>query len=113
MCVGGGFNRVDDDPFKANEKEDNDANEMFQEENTGIDFDAYEDIPVSTSGREVPDAVDTFTDIGLPDGLLKNVQVCAHSLHAHCVVFAPTDVLLLDHGICLLPGLQRYYCTQI
>ena len=70
---------MDDDPFKANEKEDADADEMFQEENTGIDFDAYEDILASTSGREVPDAVDSFTDIGLPDGLLKNVQVRAHT----------------------------------
>jgi ATP-dependent RNA helicase DDX3X len=71
---------VDEDPFKANEKEDHDADQMFQEENTGIDFDAYEDIPVSTSGREVPDCIDSFTDTGLPDGLLKNVQVCASNL---------------------------------
>lgn len=77
---------MDDDPFKANEKEDAVADEMFEDENTGIDFDAYEDIPVSTSGREVPSAVDSFTDIGLPDGLLKNVQVCAHAT-AH--VFVP------------------------
>jgi hypothetical protein len=82
---------MDDDPFKANEKEDAQADDMFSGENTGIDFDAYEDIPVSTSGREVPDAVDTFTDIGLPDGLLKNVQVLSclkqAALPSECLLF--------------------------
>lgn len=52
---------------------------MFHGENTGIDFDAYEDIPVSTSGNNCPDPVDSFQDIGLPDGLLKNVTRCKYT----------------------------------
>jgi ATP-dependent RNA helicase DDX3X len=92
---------VDDDPFKANEKEDHDADQMFQEENTGIDFDAYEDIPVSTSGRDVPDAVDSFTDIGLPDGLLKNVQVCA------------PDLCSMVHPFHLRSALRCTACTNL
>lgn len=76
--AGGNFNRGEENPFKANEKEDAEADEVFQGENTGIDFDAYEDIPVSTSGNNCPDPVDSFQDIGLPDGLLKNVTRCKY-----------------------------------
>ncbi|KAI3823576.1 hypothetical protein L1987_05015 [Smallanthus sonchifolius] len=34
-------------------------------ENTGINFDAYEDIPVETSGDNVPPPVNTFAEIDL------------------------------------------------
>lgn len=52
---------------------------MFEEENTGIDFDAYEDIPVETSGHDVPEPVSSFENINLPAGLLKNVRRCKYT----------------------------------
>ena len=35
---------------------DSEATKMFTGENTGLDFDLYDDIPVETSGRDVPGA---------------------------------------------------------
>lgn len=46
--------------------------------NTGINFDAYEDIPVETSGREVPPAVATFAEIDLGAALNDNIRRCKY-----------------------------------
>mmetsp|Transcript_27458 Transcript_27458/g.50669 ORF Transcript_27458/g.50669 Transcript_27458/m.50669 type:complete len:657 (-) Transcript_27458:79-2049(-) len=64
-----------EDPFK---KED-DAGEIQRlcaNENTGIDFSAYEDIPVKTSGRDVPKCVESFEGLELPQSLLENIKRC-------------------------------------
>ncbi|KAK4492205.1 hypothetical protein RD792_003004 [Penstemon davidsonii] len=47
-------------------------------ENTGINFDAYEDIPVETSGKNVPPPVNTFADIDLGDALNLNIKRCKY-----------------------------------
>ncbi|XP_077253024.1 DEAD-box ATP-dependent RNA helicase 37-like isoform X2 [Tasmannia lanceolata] len=44
----------------------------------GINFDAYEDIPVETSGAEVPPPVNTFAEIDLGDALNHNIQRCKY-----------------------------------
>lgn len=76
---GGGWDsRREADPFKAHEQEDKEADSLFQGENTGINFNAYEDIPVETSGKEVPEPINTFEDVNLPPGLLKNVRRCKY-----------------------------------
>ena len=49
-----------------------------QQENTGINFDAYEDIPVETSGENVPPAVNTFAEIDLGDALSQNIRRCKY-----------------------------------
>ncbi|KAK6126828.1 hypothetical protein DH2020_039421 [Rehmannia glutinosa] len=50
----------------GNDDVETDAERVFNEqENTGINFDAYEDIPVETSGDNVPPPVNTFADIDL------------------------------------------------
>ncbi|CAL5207500.1 unnamed protein product [Lathyrus oleraceus] len=83
---GGGFNnrggggavrehggRREVNPFE------NDVNESFSEqENTGINFDAYDDIPVETSGENVPPPVNTFAEIDLGDALNQNIQRCKY-----------------------------------
>ncbi|XP_072951410.1 DEAD-box ATP-dependent RNA helicase 37-like [Typha angustifolia] len=48
------------------------------EENTAINFDAYEDIPVETSGKNVPPAVNTFAEIDLGDALNENIRRCKY-----------------------------------
>lgn len=59
-----------DDPFKKN---------MGERTSTGIDFGAYEDIPVETSGREVPPPIDGFDDRTLGPVLIQNVVKCGFS----------------------------------
>ncbi|KAJ6340875.1 hypothetical protein OIU78_009118 [Salix suchowensis] len=49
-----------------------------EQENTGINFDAYEDIPVETSGENVPPAVNTFAEIDLGEALNLNIRRCKY-----------------------------------
>ncbi|XP_057474629.1 DEAD-box ATP-dependent RNA helicase 37-like [Actinidia eriantha] len=59
----------DDDPTEQ---------EFGEQENTGINFDAYEDIPVETSGDNVPPPVNTFAEIDLGEALNQNIQRCKY-----------------------------------
>ncbi|GAY34558.1 hypothetical protein CUMW_282650, partial [Citrus unshiu] len=59
--------------------DDIDAEQPFAEaENTGINFDAYEDIPVETSGENVPPPVNTFAEIDLGEELNLNIRRCKY-----------------------------------
>ncbi|XP_010257586.1 PREDICTED: DEAD-box ATP-dependent RNA helicase 37-like [Nelumbo nucifera] len=59
--------------------DDVDAEPAFNEqENTGINFDAYEDIPVETSGENVPPPVNTFAEIDLGEALNQNIKRCKY-----------------------------------
>ncbi|KAL6195044.1 hypothetical protein ACLB2K_030666 [Fragaria x ananassa] len=71
---GGGRDR------EVNPFEDDDETEVpfSEQENSGINFDAYEDIPVETSGDNVPPPVNTFAEIDLGDALNKNIQRCKY-----------------------------------
>ncbi|KAH7554242.1 hypothetical protein ACOSP7_028665 [Xanthoceras sorbifolium] len=58
---------------------DDDAEQGFTEqENTGINFDAYEDIPVETSGDNVPLPVNTFAEIDLGEAVNTNIRRCKY-----------------------------------
>nr|XP_043614085.1 DEAD-box ATP-dependent RNA helicase 37-like [Erigeron canadensis] len=52
--------------------------EFVDQENTGINFDAYEDIPVETSGDNVPPPVNTFAEIDLGEALNLNIRRCKY-----------------------------------
>ncbi|XP_066337323.1 DEAD-box ATP-dependent RNA helicase 52C-like [Miscanthus floridulus] len=55
------------------------ADTPFEEhQNTGINFDAYENIPVETSGRDVPPPVSTFAEIDLGEALNDNIRRCKY-----------------------------------
>jgi len=73
----GGWDRRDrePDPFAKAEAEEVDFEGA---ENTGINFDAYEDIPVETSGHDVPAPVNTFAEIDLGDALNENIRRCKY-----------------------------------
>ncbi|KAF8398548.1 hypothetical protein HHK36_017478 [Tetracentron sinense] len=59
--------------------DDNDTeNAVSQQENTGINFDAYEDIPVETNGDNVPPPVNTFAEIDLGEALNLNIRRCKY-----------------------------------
>nr|GLL32560.1 DEAD-box ATP-dependent RNA helicase 37-like [Ipomoea trifida] len=49
-----------------------------EQENSGINFDAYEDIPVETSGDNVPPPVNTFAEIDLGDAVNNNIRRCKY-----------------------------------
>ena len=71
---GGGRHR-EENPFANDEVADE---SLFQQENTGINFDAYEDIPVETSGENVPPPVNTFAEIDLGPVLSENIRRCKY-----------------------------------
>ncbi|KAL2643239.1 hypothetical protein R1flu_010826 [Riccia fluitans] len=57
---------------------DDTTDAIFEQENTGINFDAYEDIPVETSGENVPPPVNTFAEIDLGAALNENIRRCKY-----------------------------------
>ncbi|KAK1315312.1 DEAD-box ATP-dependent RNA helicase 37 [Acorus calamus] len=83
-AVGGGWNSRSGGWDRRNSREvnpfaaDEESEPSFVEENTGINFDAYEDIPVETSGDNVPPPVNTFADIDLGDALNENIRRCKY-----------------------------------
>ncbi|KAL8142876.1 hypothetical protein V2J09_015908 [Rumex salicifolius] len=80
--VGGSWDHRRDkevNPFgDDNDDVSTDAELAFEQENTGINFDAYEDIPVETSGDNVPPPVNTFADIDLGKELNANIRRCKY-----------------------------------
>ncbi|KAJ1288198.1 hypothetical protein BS78_02G072400 [Paspalum vaginatum] len=73
----GGWDRRDrePDPFAKAEAEEVD---FEGQENIGINFDAYEDIPVETSGHDVPAPANTFAQIDLGDAVNENIRRCKY-----------------------------------
>ncbi|RWW81658.1 hypothetical protein BHE74_00009933 [Ensete ventricosum] len=84
-------------PF-ANEEETTEV-AFDGQENTGINFDAYEDIPVETSGDNVPPPVSTFADIDLGDAVNENIRRCKYvkptpvQRHAIPILLAGRDLM--------------------
>ncbi|KAF3441974.1 hypothetical protein FNV43_RR15890 [Rhamnella rubrinervis] len=75
----GGWDRGREREVNPFENDDGDAEQAFSEqENSGINFDAYEDIPVETSGDNVPPPVNTFAEIDLGDALNQNIRRCKY-----------------------------------
>ena len=68
-----------EDPFEADEARKAESDAIFGKENTGINFDAYEDIPVETSGHDVPAHVETFEELDLGETLLSNIRRCKYT----------------------------------
>ena len=92
---GSSRNYREEDPFAKQEAEDKLATDVYGApgsidvsrggeggdapvfgESTGIDFDAYEDIPVETSGENVPEPIKTFQDIDFGPAVNKNIERC-------------------------------------
>lgn len=74
----GGWDRGREREVNPFENDDDSKEPSFEEENTGINFDAYEDIPVETSGGDVPPPVNTFAEIDLGDSLNENIRRCKY-----------------------------------
>eukprot|EP00983_Pelagomonas_calceolata_P114823 1160131-Pelagomonas_calceolata.AAC.9 len=70
-----------DDPFKKQDEEKAEIDALYGTENTGINFDVYDDIPVETSGRDVPKEITTFEECNppLPAALYDNIKRCGYT----------------------------------
>jgi ATP-dependent RNA helicase DDX3X len=53
--------------------------EQDNQQTTGINFDNYDDIPVETSGNDVPDCIDTYSVDTIGEDLYRNTQLCGYS----------------------------------
>lgn len=56
--------------------------QLFEKEiqqTAGINFDAYDNIPVETSGTDVPDPIDVFEADVIGEDLFRNVQLCGYT----------------------------------
>jgi len=73
---GGGRGGRELNPFPLEEATPEVA--IFNQENNGINFDAYEDIPVETSGENIPQSVNTFAEIDLGPALNENIRRCKY-----------------------------------
>ena len=68
------------DPFAKQEQEKGEIDAIYgSNENTGIDFSTYDDIPVETSGHDVPAPVSSFDELNMPPGLLDNIRRCKYT----------------------------------
>ena len=76
----GGWDRREREvnPFGDDDEVDVTEQGLSEQENTGINFDAYEDIPVETSGENVPPPVNTFAEIDLGELLNQNIRRCKY-----------------------------------
>ncbi|CAJ1938504.1 unnamed protein product [Sphenostylis stenocarpa] len=74
----GGWDRGREREVNPFEEENNGEEAFSEQENTGINFDAYEDIPVETSGENVPPPVNTFAEIDLGEALNQNIRRCKY-----------------------------------
>jgi ATP-dependent RNA helicase DDX3X len=74
----GGWDRGRDREVNPFEDDDDTEQTFTEQENSGINFDAYEDIPVETSGDNVPPPVNTFAEIDLGDALNQNIRRCKY-----------------------------------
>eukprot|EP01023_Acetabularia_acetabulum_P029769 TRINITY_DN28057_c2_g1_i1.p1 TRINITY_DN28057_c2_g1~~TRINITY_DN28057_c2_g1_i1.p1 ORF type:complete len:517 (-),score=108.31 TRINITY_DN28057_c2_g1_i1:99-1649(-) len=68
--MGRGFQQPEADPFAATD---------VSMPTGGINCEAYEDIPVETSGRDVPKAIEKFDDVDLGEVLKENVRRCKYA----------------------------------
>lgn len=74
----GGWDRGRDREVNPFGDDDNAEPAFSEQENTVINFDAYEDIPVETSGDNVPPPVNTFAEIDLGEALNQNIRRCKY-----------------------------------
>ncbi|GFY99766.1 DEA(D/H)-box RNA helicase family protein [Actinidia rufa] len=86
-------------PFEIAERFDELEVTENNEIELGINFDAYEDIPVETSGSNVPPPVNSFTEIDLGKAVNDNIKRCKYvkpmpiQRHAIPIAMAGRDLM--------------------
>ncbi|ORX91488.1 ATP-dependent RNA helicase Sum3 [Basidiobolus meristosporus CBS 931.73] len=52
----------------------------IERQNTGINFEKYNDIPVEVSGRDVPPHIESFAESGLDELMLSNIDLARYTM---------------------------------
>eukprot|EP00899_Mesostigma_viride_P011904 jgi/Mesvir1/20714/Mv14910-RA.1 len=99
FMIGGDFGwankNPDADPFVAQAKEDEQTT-LFSGENTGINFDAYEDIPVEATGQDVPSPIESFDELDFGQALNANIVRNQRKCCPQALVLSPTRELAVQ-----------------
>lgn len=76
-----GWGTSEPNPFSKESSNDIVEQESFPSNvvNTGINFDAYEDIPVESSGKDVPPPISSFQEADLGPQVLANIERCKYT----------------------------------
>lgn len=89
-----------EDPFDIYDKFDElEVTEDQSNDGGGINFDAYDDIPVEATGSEIPPAVKTFAEIDLGESVNNNIKRCKYvkptpiQRHAIPIAMAGRDLM--------------------
>jgi ATP-dependent RNA helicase DDX3X len=56
--------------------------QLFQRDDvqtTGINFDNYDNIPVETTGNDIPEPIDTYSIDTIGEDLMRNTELCGYS----------------------------------
>ena len=76
-----------------------DEESLFATMAVGLNFDKYDEIPVETTGRDVPKEILAFEECGFSDVTMRNVQLCNYKRptpvqkHAIPIVMAGRDLM--------------------
>ncbi|CAK0783317.1 DEAD-box ATP-dependent RNA helicase 52B [Coccomyxa viridis] len=77
---GGAWGGADEgNPFELDAARKQEVDGLFKDDNTGIDFDAYDDIPVEATGDQVPSPIASFEEAQLPPALAANTIRCKYT----------------------------------
>ncbi|XP_031554871.1 ATP-dependent RNA helicase DDX3X-like [Actinia tenebrosa] len=81
----GGYNDRDmmsgrhEDWSKLQPKNDRLERELFVGNNSGINFEKYDDIPVEATGKDCPTNIESFNDVELGEILMSNIKLANYS----------------------------------
>ncbi|XP_037076092.1 ATP-dependent RNA helicase DDX3X-like isoform X1 [Pollicipes pollicipes] len=53
--------------------------ELFKNTSTGINFDKYDDIPVDATGNDVPECINSFTELELTPIIIENIELAKYT----------------------------------
>eukprot|EP00514_Thraustochytrium_sp_LLF1b_P000544 CAMPEP_0184522052 /NCGR_PEP_ID=MMETSP0198_2-20121128/8063_1 /TAXON_ID=1112570 /ORGANISM="Thraustochytrium sp., Strain LLF1b" /LENGTH=615 /DNA_ID=CAMNT_0026912827 /DNA_START=478 /DNA_END=2323 /DNA_ORIENTATION=- len=103
----GGYNRVNELGFHGSMEEDKrlEAQIFGEVKSAGINFDAYDDIPIDTSGVDIPEGINSFDDADIHDRLRANLKRCNYSKPTPVQKFSlPIGIAKRDMMACAQTG---------
>lgn len=71
-----GGHAADVDPFAEDEARKKTVDNLFQSDNSGINFDAYDDIPVEATGRDCPKEITSFDEASDASDSWPHKKIC-------------------------------------
>lgn len=98
------------DPFAEDEARKKTVDNLFTEDPTGINFDAYEDIPVEATGKDVPPPISTFDEVGSSQ---LCSQCCGQVLEPHLLLACVWMVVIAGApGLRIIDSSSQFFPTN-